>query len=749
MNTLLLPLALALPTDVAVERHLAAMGTSLTLEVSAPDRSRALSASERAVRAIEATERRLSTWREDSELAHLNAASPGEAVEIGPALALELAAARRLHVSTEGAFDPGVGALVDAWDLRGKGRIPAAGELAAALEAGGLETLDWTALPSSGARVTRRSASMRLEEGAFGKGAGLDRALEELRAAGVVDAFVDLGGQVAVLTSPGGSARRAPLAHPDRRDLAVVEVRLTTGSLATSGNSERGVLIDGRSVGHLLDPRTGRPAPDFGSLTVWAPSALDADALSTGLYVMGPDAALTFAAAREDLEVLVLERTAAGLRARRTPGLDARAVTPELLVEVFRLDRSDRPEPHPPRTPMTLHHDSRRSRVACALALACALTPIVPAQDPEPDPQEDSYELRLRHLEDVVDALADDLDLGAAQDPSALAPAHGLDARAARVYSLPEGVSIGGYGEVVYRNYGGEGETDEFDLLRAVLYVGYKFDDRWVFNSEIEVEHGNEIYAEFAYIDYLHQEELNARMGLVLIPMGFVNRLHEPTSYLGASRPLNERYVIPSTWRENGAGAYGTLGEIDYEIYVVNGFDGTGFGGESGLRGGRQKGSKAKAEDLAVVASADWKGAPGIVVGASVYSGNAGHDDGMGDLETTIVEAHAEVRRGRIWARGLVTDAGVDDRDAGDLDLGGWYGELGFDLLADSERSALFPFVRFESIDTDEDEGGIDDTVLTYGLHWQPHPQIVFKLDHSDYDDLDDDVTSLLMGYVF
>lgn len=380
---------------------------------------------------------------------------------------------------------------------------------------------------------------------------------------------------------------------------------------------------------------------------------------------------------------------------------------------------------------------------------AAALGPWSAAIAQDTEVGDETFELRLSRLENVVDAMADDLDLGAAQDPSALTPGYGLDARAARVYSLPEGVSLGGYGEVVYRNYDGGENTDEFDFLRAVLYVGYKFDDKWVFNSEIEVEHADEIFMEFAYIDYLHREELNGRGGLVLIPMGFVNRLHEPISYLGASRPLNERFVIPSTWRENGAGAYGTLGDVDYEVYVVNGFDGTGFGGESGLRGGRQKGSKAKAEDLAVVASADWKGAPGVVVGASVYSGDAGHDDGMGDLETTIVEAHAEYRRGRIWARGLVTDASVDDRDAGDLDLGGWYGELGYDLLGDADRSALFPFVRFESIDTDEDGGGIDDTVVTYGLHWRPHPQIVFKLDHSDYDELDDDVTSLMMGYVF
>lgn len=325
-----------------IERRLAAMGTVLTVAVVAPDRPRALTASELAVRAIEETERRLSTWREDSELARLNATPVGEAFELSGALAGELAAANDVRRATGGAFEPGIGALVRAWDLRGAGRVPLPAEIAEALAAGGFGTLEWTRLENGGARVRRTSAGMRIEEGGFGKGAGLDRALEALRAAGIAEADLDLGGQVAVLrpaSIPDGARSAAgklvAVAHPDRRETAVVEVRLARGSLATSGNSERGIRVDGQRLGHLLDPRTGRPARDFGSLTVLASTALEADAFSTGLYVLGPDAALAFAAAREDLEVLVLERTADGLRARATPGLEARSLQPDLVLEVF------------------------------------------------------------------------------------------------------------------------------------------------------------------------------------------------------------------------------------------------------------------------------------------------------------------------------------------------------------------------------------------------------------------------------
>jgi thiamine biosynthesis lipoprotein ApbE len=117
----------------------------------------------------------------------------------------------------------------------------------------------------------------------------------------------------------------------------VVELTLAGGSLSTSGNGERGRRVAGEVVGHLLDPRTGAPAPDFGSLSVWAESGLLADCLSTGLFVLGPDAALAWAARHPEVGVLVLERRAGGLRARASARLAGRvrALAPgvELIEE--------------------------------------------------------------------------------------------------------------------------------------------------------------------------------------------------------------------------------------------------------------------------------------------------------------------------------------------------------------------------------------------------------------------------------
>ncbi len=297
-----------------VDRRVGAMGTGLTLEVEARTRAEALAASEAAVRAIGAVEARLSTWRDDSELARLNCAPVGEIVAVSPALRADLELCDRWWRATAGAFDPNVGALVEAWDLRGAGRIPTADQLASARAAG--DFAQGFALEPGG--CVRRRERARLEEGGFGKGVGLDAALDALRARGVTSAVLDLGGQVALL---GGSRLRWSVAHPQRREQAVLAWDFERGSIATSGNSERARVVDGRRIGHLLDPRSGEPAPDLGSVSVWAERAADADVLSTALFVMGPRKACEFAAARDDFALVWLERTPQGLTVHASESL--------------------------------------------------------------------------------------------------------------------------------------------------------------------------------------------------------------------------------------------------------------------------------------------------------------------------------------------------------------------------------------------------------------------------------------------
>ncbi len=264
----------------AIVRHLAAMGTALVLTVEAPTHDLALRASEAGVRAVEAAERLLSTWQDDTPLARLNAAPPGVAAPVSPELFHLL---RRLFYwsdRTAGAFDPTVAPLVRAWRLRNGGRIPGFTELRDARQATGPSLFSFEESSSS---VTRRGALAGIDEGAWGKGWALDRAADALRAAGSTSFVLDLGGQVLA----SGEAAVA-VAHPRERTRVAAMLHLKGASASTSGNSERGLVVNGRRVGHILDPRTGEPARDFGSVTVIAKDGLTADILSTAFFVLGP-----------------------------------------------------------------------------------------------------------------------------------------------------------------------------------------------------------------------------------------------------------------------------------------------------------------------------------------------------------------------------------------------------------------------------------------------------------------------------
>jgi FAD:protein FMN transferase len=262
-------------------RHLAAMGTALSLTVSAPTRDAALRASEAGVREIERIETLLSTWRDDTPLARLNAAAPGIPVTVAPELFNLLKRVFEWEERTGGAFDPAIGPLVKAWGLRSGGRIPSTAELAAARRASDPALFTFEESPL---RVSRRDALAGIDEGAWGKGWALDKAAAALHEAGATSGVLDLGGQILAF----GAQTSVAVAHPRDRARTVATLRLKDASASTSGNSERGVVVNGRRYGHHLDPQTGEPSPDFGSVTVVAPDGLTADVLSTAFFVLGP-----------------------------------------------------------------------------------------------------------------------------------------------------------------------------------------------------------------------------------------------------------------------------------------------------------------------------------------------------------------------------------------------------------------------------------------------------------------------------
>lgn len=325
----------AIPVAATVVRQILAMGTLLDVAVTAAEQPTALSASEAAVQAVDAVEARLSTWRDDSELAQLNAAAVGRPFVLSHALLEDLRAARSWWLQTDGTFDPAIGALVAAYDLRGSGRWPTADALAAARQASGLDGLSLppqasstTPPPVPGA--TRRREGLRIDAGGFGKGIALAAAGRAALEAGATTARFDFGGQRFEVGPTGPNT--ITIADPRDRRRPAVSLVAHGRSVATSANSERRRVVAGRALGHLLDPRSGLPATDFGAVTVVTDDPVAADCLSTALFVMGPERALTWAAGHPDIEVLVLEVHGDGLVARCTNGLRdaATALLPDL-----------------------------------------------------------------------------------------------------------------------------------------------------------------------------------------------------------------------------------------------------------------------------------------------------------------------------------------------------------------------------------------------------------------------------------
>lgn len=289
----------ASPGRELVSREVFLMGTRAVLSTWSESRAEGLQHLERLLRPLEETEAQLSTWRPDSEVSRLNAAAGGDASTLSPSLCAVMTTLDRWTRETEGSFDAAIGALTAAWDLHGRGRVPADDVLEAAVRQSGWHRLAF----NSDACTLRMPEGMSLDVGGFGKGDALDRAR---RAA---DAnwkwMIDLGGQVAV-AAPAASAWDISVAHPHQRDTAVLTLRLAAGSLATSAGSERDLRVGTQRIGHILHPRTGRPATFDGSATVWHEHALVADVLSTALFVMGPENGIGWADARE-IAVVYLE----------------------------------------------------------------------------------------------------------------------------------------------------------------------------------------------------------------------------------------------------------------------------------------------------------------------------------------------------------------------------------------------------------------------------------------------------------
>lgn len=298
------------------------MGTTLEITVYRPtsEVTQAAEDLEAAYQEILEIDILMSLYLPESELVRLNASAGQGGVIVSGKMLNVLRAARHFSTLSDSAFDISVKPLVDLWgfyDVAGAS-VPEPIAIEAALKHVGFDSIAY----DEDAREATLETGAGLDLGAIAKGYAVDMAIAALKSRGVPAALINLGGNVGVLgLAPGGRPWVIGIRHP-RSDKLISTVSLTEGAVATSGDYDRYFEADGQRYSHLLDPRTGYPVDGLYSLSVVAPNATTADALSTAAFILGSQAGIKLLSDCVGVEGLLVQadETSGGLSAITTDG---------------------------------------------------------------------------------------------------------------------------------------------------------------------------------------------------------------------------------------------------------------------------------------------------------------------------------------------------------------------------------------------------------------------------------------------
>jgi len=303
--------------------------------------------------------------------------------------------------------------------------------------------------------------------------------------------------------------------------------------------------------------------------------------------------------------------------------------------------------------------------------------------------------------------------------------------------SAGRAASLAGYGELHYNQVEADsGNSDEIDFHRFVLFFGYNFSDRVRFFSEFELEHSiagdgqpGEIELEQAYVEYGLTDDLFARTGLFLVPIGILNETHEPPTFYGVERNDVENIILPSTWWEAGAALNGRYGNgLSWDLALHSGLAMPTEGGSAfRVRSGRQKVAEAIASDPAYTARLRYTGIPGLELSASYqFQSDPSQVAGDGLDSGQLFTAHAAYQGAGFGLRALygiwrfdgtaVEAAGADRQE-------GWYVEPSYRL---SEKWGLY--ARYEDLDGARSQDKF--TQSEFGFNYWPVPGVVLKMDY-------------------
>jgi len=277
------------------------MDTLVRIEAYGP---RAETAARAALDEMRRVESLMSAHLETSDVSRINSQAGVAPVTISPETAFVLKEALRISEASDGAFDITVGPLVELWGVTSESpRVPSAQEIEAALE-----KVDYRRLHVKEDKAFLEDPGMRVDLGAIAKGYAVDMAAQVLSNHGVTSAIIDAGGNIYVVGSRSdGSPWRVGIRHPRREGDALAVLEASDIGVVTSGDYQRYFELNGVRYHHIFDPRTGYPARESTSATVVSSSSVEADALSTALFVLGPEKGMNLIESLVGVEGLVVD----------------------------------------------------------------------------------------------------------------------------------------------------------------------------------------------------------------------------------------------------------------------------------------------------------------------------------------------------------------------------------------------------------------------------------------------------------
>lgn len=352
----------------------------------------------------------------------------------------------------------------------------------------------------------------------------------------------------------------------------------------------------------------------------------------------------------------------------------------------------------------------------------------------------------------------------------------GMGAAASKVYYSENPLSIGGYGEFYYsdrngvKNASGGENSAITDTYRFVPYIGYKFSDKIILNSEIEFEHGGgEVAVEFLYLDFLLSIYANLRIGQQLVPMGLINLRHEPTLFPTVLRPDVETYIIPSTWNEMGVSVYGSTEDFAYQAGIINALNANNLdtvaNGNKWLRNARNgSAEKTAMNKVGVIARFDYTGINGAKIGGSIYYGDASNvkTGNVSGTSLLMYELHGSYKKSGLFVNALYTGVTLSGAEKiapnAPKESDGFYVNAGYNFFKPFHVEAPL-FVQYEQYNlankTANGTGEKKDVKnTTVGINFFPHEQVVLKMEYKIIDDKNIqeakmNVVSLGVGFLF